>query len=423
MADHTSPEAGSPMYASSLDRLRPGAVLGRTVYDEAGRPLLVAGTTLTPRYLDALRRRGLYAVHVRDGVADDVVPDDLVSDRVRSTLTTHLSTTFGRVEHIAAERGDDDRGVEGAIDHLGEQPLELGDRVVATIEALYADVEVLITELLENDAIAGLESLKTHNEYTFQHSVDVAVVGVLLGRHLGLPVDRLRELAFGCLLHDIGKTYIDRLILDKPGPLTPAEFAAIREHPRMGFELVRRMPVRSLLPAHVAYQHHEKQGGGGYPRGLVGDNTVASRCVEERVGAGRMLLIAEIGAVADVYSALTSDRPYRPALPPDQVLDKLSGMAGSHLNREIVRALRRFVPSYPVGRWVEVTRGPHVGWRGVVTAVHRGEVDRPTIRLVLDGRGEELADPPEVDTRRAPGIGLACLAPNEVPTDRLVAAG
>jgi HD-GYP domain-containing protein (c-di-GMP phosphodiesterase class II) len=404
------------MYSRSVDRLAPGAVLGRTIHDVGGRPLLVAGTPLTARYIASLQRLGILTVLVRDGLADDVAPDDIVSERVRATLSGHVATAFDRVAIIAAERGGIAGGVDGAVDRLGEQPLELGDDGQQSVADLYRDVEALIAEILERDTLAGLESLKTHNEYTFQHSVDVAVVGVLLGKRVGLPPGRLRELALGCLLHDIGKTYIDVAILDKPGPLTPEEFAAIQEHPRMGFELIRRMPVHSILPAHVAYQHHEQQAGGGYPRGLVGQNRVGMRAAQEQVGAGQMLLIAEIAAIADVYSALSSDRPYRPAMAPDRVAQVLQGMAGTHLNRELVTELRHLVPSYPVGHWVEVTRGRYVGWRGVVTEVHRGHVDEPSVRLLLDARGEATASPVELELRGDVDAELRCLAANQVPT-------
>ena len=405
------------MYRQSLDELGPDAVLAKTIHDQSGQPLLKAGTPLTSRYVEALRRRRQLSVYVRDGLADDVPVEDVISASLRAQVTGHVADVFERVSVVAAERANAAGGVEGAIERLGEQPLPLAGS--ETIEQLYADVEQVIVEILEGDTCAGLESLKTHSQYTFQHSVDVAVMGTLIGKRLAMPVDRLRELALGCLLHDIGKTYIDRAILDKPGALTEEEFLAVQEHPRMGFELVRRMPCRSLLPAHVAYQHHEKQDGGGYPRGLVGSNSVGARTAHERIGAGSMLLIAEIGAVADVYSALTSDRPYRAAMPPDQVATLLTRMAGGHLNREIVWTLRRLVPSYPVGGWVEVVAGRFRGWRGVVTAVHPVDVDRPVVRLHLDGAGEELASPIEVDTRTEPETRLVCVSspvPAAVPT-------
>ena len=398
------------MQRRELQAVRPGDVLGQTVFDESGRPLLVAGTMLTDAYLAALHQRGYYAIHVRDGLADDVGSRDVISQRVRATVTQHVGAAFGRVAAVADDRGRGAGSAQAAVDDLGEQPLPVDD-AEEMVGQLYVDVEDLLDEILETSTVEGLESLKTHNHYTFEHSVDVAVVGTLLGSRLGMPRTRLRELALGCLLHDVGKTYIDVAILDKPGKLTEEEFAAVKEHPRVGFELIRRMPIASLLPAHVAYQHHERQRGGGYPRGLVGSNDVGSRLRAEQPGSRQMLLIAEIAAVADVHSALSSDRPYRPAMTPDVVALELDRMAGHHLNTQLVRVLRRLLPPFPVGRWVEVTDGSYRGHRGVVTQVHVREIDRPTIRLVLDEHGGRLLEPAELDLRHAPDVQLRCADP------------
>lgn len=405
------------MYRHSLEGLAPGEILAKTIYDETGRPLLTAGAELNSAYIRALMKRGMMSVYVRDGLADDVAPNDLVSEQVRATITGHVANAFTSVAVVAQERGGAGAGgAAGMVDRLGEEPLELDDRGERAVAELYSDIEYLITEVLESDSASGLESLKTHSSYTFEHSVDVAVVGVLLGKRLAMPYERLRELALGCLMHDIGKTYIDQTILDKPDKLSPDEFASIQQHPYLGFELLRRMPFQSLLPAHVAYQHHEKQGGGGYPRGLIGDNTIGSRTTTERVGAGRMLLIAEIGAVADVYSALASDRPYRRAMPADQVAATLTKMAGKHLNKEIVGWLRRLVPAYPVGTWVEVQPGSRwVGYRGVVVSVPFTSIDEPTIRLMVDAKGDKLHDPPEIDLRDLHGVSLVSLADEDLP--------
>ncbi|MFP4311828.1 MAG: HD-GYP domain-containing protein [Nitriliruptoraceae bacterium] len=405
------------MFDKLLEHVVPGDVLARTILDQTGRPLLRAGTALTTSYIERLRERGYTAVSIQDGLADDVVPETMVSAQLRQTVSTHVGSFFGQVRDVATERGRGQGGVEDAVADLGEQPLPLADDDGKTaIEMLYEDVQRLINEIVGSETVAGLESLKTHNEYTFQHSVDVAVLGTLLGSRMGLPSSRLRELALGCLLHDLGKLYIEEAILDKPGKLTAEEYGAVKEHPRMGFELIRRMPVVSLLPAHVAYQHHEQQAGSGYPRGLVGDNRIGPRLHEERIGAGHMLLIAEIGAVADVYSAVSSDRPYRPAMAPDEAVDVVDKMAGRHLNREIVQLFTRVVPRYPIGRWVELRGGGLDGARGVVTQLHVLRMDRPTVRVLIDGAGEQLATPEELDLRERHEIGLRSLGAHHEPT-------
>jgi putative nucleotidyltransferase with HDIG domain len=290
---------------------------------------------------------------------------------------------------------------------------------LSLLEALYRDVEQIMSEIMESNTVASLDSLRTHSDYTFEHSVEVAIIATLLGRHLGLPIPQIRELALGALLHDIGKISIDQAILNKPGRLTTGEFDTIKEHPSLGFELVRRLPLPSILPAHVAFQHHERQDGSGYPRGLVGNNRIL-RLEAERLRPSRIVLIAEIAAVADVFCALVSERPYKPAFPLDRVRTMLDGLAGHHLNRDVVTALLRVVPMFAVGHWIEVTNGDYRGWRGVVTDIDLRALHAPSIRLHLNARGSAVADPVELDLRKHEGTELACLPPGQDPTSRSV---
>ena len=406
------------MYRRHISQLKPGQVLGKAIYSERGDVLLGAGTSLSQFYIDRLGQRGVITVFLRDGLGDDVEPNDIVSEELRAATVTHLARAFdviGSMAHATKlNGGHGPQTVDGLVSQLGERPLDMPPAGVNSIQALYQDIEALMNEILESNTIASLESLKTHNDYTFQHSVDVAVLGILLGRTAGLPRDQLRELALGCLLHDLGKMYIDEAILDKPDKLTPEEFDEIKKHPQMGFELIRRMPVFSILPAHVAYQHHERQDGEGYPRGLIGNN-VLGRSLSERMNPRRMLLIAEISAVADVYSALTSDRPYRPAMPLDRVNQIITEMSGGHLNAEVVLMLQRTMPMFPVGHWIEVLTGTYRGWRGVVSELSVDALHTPAIRLLLDDRGHHVPTPVEVDLRRHDDVKIKGLAPGDAP--------
>jgi HD-GYP domain-containing protein (c-di-GMP phosphodiesterase class II) len=412
------------MYRRHISQLKPGQVLARALHTERGEVLLGAGTTLNQFFIDKLGERGVISVFLRDGLGDDVEPNDIVSEELRAATVTHLARAFDVISSMAhsskLNNGERPRTVNDLVHRLGERPLDLPPPGVNSLQALYQDIESLMNEILESNTIASLESLKTHNDYTFQHSVDVAVLGILLGRTAGLPRDQLRELALGCLLHDLGKMYIDEAILDKPGRLTPEEFDEIKKHPQMGFELIRRMPVFSILPAHVAYQHHERQDGDGYPRGLIGNN-VLSRSLSERMNPRRILLIAEIAAVADVYSALTSDRPYRTAMPLDKVNQIISEMSGPHLNADVVLLLTRTIPMFPVGHWVQVLTGKYQGWRGVVFELAADSLHQPSIRLLLDDRGDRVAMPVDVDLRIHDDVKIKGLAPGEAPFELGVA--
>ena len=410
------------MHLRDLSTVQPGCVLSKSIYTDSGGVLLAEGTTLSASYIDALRRRGHLVVYIEDGFSDDIQPVEIVSEQVRASTAVHLAKMFDVVASAAgvtagAARPQGKNG-KGGLD-LDERELGLPSQGLSLLEALYRDVELIMSEILESNTVASLATLRTHSDYTFEHSVEVAIIATLLGRHLGLPIPQIREVALGALLHDIGKISIDQAILNKPGRLTTDEFATIKEHPSLGFELVRRLPLPSILPAHVAFQHHERQDGSGYPRGLVGNNRIL-RLEAERLRPSRIVLIAEIAAVADVFCALASERPYKPAFPLDRVRSILDGLAGHHLNRDVVTALLRVVPMYAVGHWIEVTSGPYQGWRGVVAEVDVRALHAPSIRLHLDAAGESVTDPVELDLRQHEGTQLTCLPPGQDPTSRSV---
>jgi HD-GYP domain-containing protein (c-di-GMP phosphodiesterase class II) len=163
--------------------------------------------------------------------------------------------------------------------------------------------------------------------YTHQHSERVAVLSVRLGDALGVRSVDLAGLRRAALLHDLGKLALPNRILDRPGPLTDDEFALVREHPRHSQRILARVPVLSGLAA-TAGAHHERLDGSGYPDGLTGE---------------KLDLPARILAVADVYEALTAERPYRPALPTSDALRVLAEESGRRLCPEAVGALEQVV--------------------------------------------------------------------------------
>lgn len=406
------------MYPCEVNRLRPGQVVAQAICDARGGVLLQAGTTLTAEYIAGLGRRGVSAVQVRDGVADEMPPVALISGALRTSVTNNVAQLFEGVSAMSRElfdgRPPGPRRADDIVAALGDRPLPLPDDGARAVTRLYEDVERLMAEILESASVASLESLKTHSTYVFEHSVDVAVIAIVLGRELDLPHAQLRELALGGLLHDLGMMYVDTEVLERPDALTQAEAEDVRKHPLLGFELLRRMPVFSILPAHIAYQHHERQDGRGYPRGLEGNNRIR-RSVEERVDARLMLLAAEIAAVADAYSEATSARPQRPALPPDRALAAMRAQSGGGLNRAVVRALTRQLPPYPVGHWIEVTAGPHQGWRGVVSGLRRRAIDRPLLQLLVDPEGAPSPSGVELDLAEDEEAKVACIDGDGMP--------
>ena len=373
--------------------------LARSLYNHRGDVLLARETLLNDAFITSIRQRGYQFVYIMDGIADDVEPLGLVSQRLRSTTVRNLDGMFALVGE--ATRPLREEAAEEGAHVLRDVPPKLTPAVERQIKRLEDDVEHLLDEALEAQILEGVASLKSHDNYTFEHSVDVAVYGVMLGRKLALDHEYLRDLALGCLLHDIGKMYIDERVLNKPGTLSPGEFRQIMRHTVLGFQLMRQMPISSPRPAHVALQHHEHQSGQGYPNHLSGTNRLF-RTPRERFDPTRMTLLAELAAVADVCSALSSDRAHRAAMPPSDVLPLLRSMAGEHLNTEAVNAFVSMVEIYPVGVHVRFGSGKYAGCYGVVVACRATAPNRPLVRLLFDKDGLPIPDDVEVDLRKQP---------------------
>ncbi len=184
-------------------------------------------------------------------------------------------------------------------------------------------------QLMQSALLQTIEAIamtvEKRDPYTSGHQTRVTDLATELGRVLQLPADQVEGLRLGALIHDLGKIYIPAEILNRPGHLSEAEFDIVKAHPSVGFEILSRIefpwPVADMI-----LQHHERLDGSGYPQGLRGDT---------------IIMEARIIAVADVVESMLSHRPYRPALPLEQVLDELQKLAGEVLDASVVRACRR----------------------------------------------------------------------------------
>jgi HD-GYP domain-containing protein (c-di-GMP phosphodiesterase class II) len=250
--------------------------------------------------------------------------------------------------------------------------------------------------VLDRAVCTGLGSLRTHSTYLYHHCLDSAVTATMIGRLLGYDKKMLNQLAVGCILHDIGSIFVDTDILDKPGALNDEEFKRVKDHTILGYLFIRDSLRVGLIAAHVAYQHHERQDGSGYPRGLTGSNKAVNGA--EVHLPGRITPLGEIAAIADFHDACSSDRPHRPRMPADVVWQTLRSAGGAHLNREMVEVFLGVLPPYPLGTMVAVTSGAWCDHRAVVSKLHADATDRPVIRLLENASGERI-EPVDLDLR------------------------
>ncbi|RZL38111.1 MAG: HD-GYP domain-containing protein [Rubrivivax sp.] len=203
-------------------------------------------------------------------------------------------------------------------------------------------VDEVTSSLTRNPwAFVSLARLKDKDDYTYMHSVAVCALMVSLGRHLGLNDDQVREAGLAGLLHDVGKMLMPLEVLNKPGALTDAEFTVMRSHPERGFELLKdgaKVPASAL---DVCLHHHEKLDGSGYPHKLAGE---------------QISLLSRMGAVCDVYDAITSSRPYKQAWDPAGSLQRMSQWKG-HFDPSVFQAFVKSIGIYPVGTLVRLQSG------------------------------------------------------------------
>ncbi len=206
------------------------------------------------------------------------------------------------------------------------------------------DMAELVDEINESvarngSALLSLVRLKSKNDYTYLHSVAVCALMIALARQLDLPEHLVSELGIAGLLHDVGKIAIDNSVLNKPGRLTDAEFDLMKTHPLRGWEMLRTSGITDEITLDVCRHHHERMDGAGYPDRLSGD---------------ALSLYARMGAVCDVYDAVTSIRCYKQAWEPAEALRKMASWQKGHFDEKIFQAFVKTVGIYPTGTLVKL---------------------------------------------------------------------
>jgi HD-GYP domain-containing protein (c-di-GMP phosphodiesterase class II) len=217
----------------------------------------------------------------------------------------------------------------------------------------------------DENALLWFTLLKKRDEYTSQHSLNVCVMALLFGRHLGLEGQELRDLGFAALLHDVGKMRVPMEVLNKSEPLSAAEMALMHEHPRHGYDILSGTPGVPAEVTEVAHSHHERVDGSGYPRGLSGAQISRN---------------ALIVAVVDVYDAVTSDRVYHLGISPHEALNLMYGETHRSFPPDLLEAFIRCLGIFPVGSLIELSTGEVA----VVMTVNRAERLHPVVSLLLD---------------------------------------
>jgi len=230
----------------------------------------------------------------------------------------------------------------------------------------------MVESIIRNpDAMVWMSQLKNKDQYTAIHCVNVCTLAVAFGRHLGMSEGELFHLGLGALLHDLGKLRVPTDILNKPGKLTRDEFTVMKQHPTEGKNLLMSSGVIPDASLEVAYTHHERMDGRGYPRGLKGH---------------QLSLFTKIVAIVDVYDALTSERVYHEGMSAAEALGKIYEWGARDLDADMVEKFIQSIGLFPVGCQVELTDGRI----GVVLEANRLMPRRPKILILLDSKKRRM---------------------------------
>jgi HD-GYP domain-containing protein (c-di-GMP phosphodiesterase class II) len=339
------------MLRLSVKDLKKGMIVAQSIYNNHGGSYLVRGSAITPEYIRQLQKIGIPTVNVTsaDPNFQLLPPEDVVQETTRIDAIQHVFEAFQSIEQ------------EGRLD------AEAMERVSDNI---------LIDLIQRKENLIQLTDIRLHDTYTFAHSVNVAILSAMLGLHCHYTKKDLTLLTLGALLHDLGKIGIPAEILTKNTRLTDEEFATIKQHPELGAKRIHEMdhilPSTSLLAA-IAREHHEHVDGRGYPRGLDGE---------------KIHRFAKIVAIADVYDALTSERPYKRAYTPNVAYNIMKNVNIGQFDETLLDIFFNNVAIYPVGTILKTTWG-----YAIVKQCEFGKTESPTIILFADLEGKVLKEP------------------------------
>ena len=287
--------------------------LAHSVFGNDGRVLLKKRTKLTASFLQRLEKMGYTHLYVYESPDEQWDCTGPLRDRIRAEAMRVLWQSLIRV--------------------VERKPLD-EEQILFVVEGILKNV------LQEEDGIFNIIDIKTADNYIYNHSLNVSVLSILMAKHLNFNQDELKEIALGAFLHDLGKAHIQSSV-KKIQALSLLDTVLIKQHAKRGFDILKETVFPAKV-ANMAYQHHEREDGSGYPLGLIGVD---------------IPLYSKIVGTADSFDAMISRRVYRELRWNDQALQELEGESSTKYDPKVVAALRRSVALYPLGSGVELIDG------------------------------------------------------------------
>lgn len=344
-----------------IERVVPGDVIAKTIFQDNGNVLLGAGVSLTDRYIMRLNNMGIDYVFIEDPLTEDIIPEETISDATRSAAVGEVYKTMNAFR---------------------DADMSKGKTIAPNIGKNFRDVFGSIMSDLSNrpNILVNLSSIHSVDSYLFQHSVNVAVLSGVIGLAKGFNRIQLEELGIGALLYDIGMTKMPEKLLKQTGPINAEERKLLETHPKEGFDILRKYHDISLVSAHCALSHHERFNGSGYPRGLKGDD---------------IHIYSQIIGLADMYDALISPRPHRKRYTTSEAIEFLFAAGGTYFDHELIKLFCSHISIYPIATMLLLNTGQTV----VVVQNSELALHRPIVRVVKEADGSSPKSPYQLDLK------------------------
>ncbi|WIF94708.1 HD-GYP domain-containing protein [Caminicella sporogenes] len=333
-----------------LSAVKEGTFLGQTLYNNQGKILLNKGTKLTSRYISKIREHGFYTIYIIDKYSEQEL-EDIIKPQIRRKAIDTIRSIYNNFSIMH----------QSNINSFKKKKLKKESE--SNIDMIQEMTKAIVDDIFSQpNLLINLVDIKNVDSYTYYHCVNVGILALTLGIGYGLNRNDLYDLTLGCMLHDIGKIFVPKEVLNKKSKLTDEEFELIKEHCEKGFLYLRENTDIGPRPRIIVLQHQERYDGSGYPNSLKGDD---------------INLLAQIASIADVYDALTSDRPYRKALPPHEAIEYIMGSGGSYFNMALVKTFLKKIIPFPVGTVVKLSNG----FIGTVEQINSEMILKPVIKI------------------------------------------
>ena len=369
-----------------------------------------------------LRDAGVERITIERGVAqDELVGFTATVSALDRVDGVDPALAFAEFKHIRVgrvvieQRVDADAGDMGTIRRMYSEAVATAGNVWNSAQTEGQPDATLARTMIDGlaqavaqnrTALLALTTLKNYDNYTFTHMVNVSILMMGQARALGIDGPLLREFGLAALMHDIGKVRTPLEVLNKPDKLTDEEFAIMKRHVVDGAEILRGTPDVPALAPIIAFEHHLRIDGTGYPDG---------------VSRGDLNLGTMLCGIADVYDAMRSQRAYQQSYPTDRILQVLKRNDGAQFDQHLVRRFVQLLGIYPVGNFVKLNTGEVA----VVRQVHAPDPYRPQVRVLFDKDGAAIETPYDLNLWEAaaqeglPSSIVAPLDPADYPIDPL----